>query len=287
MVEAAPSTEASGVLQIVRDRGQQRRAQAVGLHGALDPVHVLDQQHALDRERALVHQRIEQAALVRRQQRPGPVVVDADDADRPAPGSHRQEQPLGARQRIGAAPGRAIVAPRPVRGGQIGLVELVLRRVARLDGQHAILRQQQHHAYLQHQRGLIGGRPQHIVQRRGARELAAEGVERFRGPHPADRGIRLGTHPRRDIGNQKRDQHEEEERRDIGRIRAPSCAQRVHRNRVVSSNRSISRSPLSDTPQCLNPRYQASQSIYCGKRKGACDKQFGDVAHHGAARDVQ
>ena len=79
---AAPSTEASGVLQIVRDRGQQRRAQPVGLGGALDPVDVLDQLHPLDRERALVDQRIEQAALVRRQQRPGLVAVDADDADR-------------------------------------------------------------------------------------------------------------------------------------------------------------------------------------------------------------
>ena len=58
-------------LEVVRDRGQQRRAQPVGLDGALDAVHVLDQQHALDRERALVDQRIEQPALVRRQQRPG------------------------------------------------------------------------------------------------------------------------------------------------------------------------------------------------------------------------
>ena len=118
-------------LQIMRDRGQQRAAQPVGLHRALDAVHVLDQQHPLDRERALIDQRIQQAALIRRQQRAGPVVVDADDADRAAPGPHRQEQPLGARQRVRAAPGRAIVAPGPVGGGEIGLVEFVLRRIAR------------------------------------------------------------------------------------------------------------------------------------------------------------
>ena len=69
-------------LQIVRDRGQQRRAQALGLHRALDAVHVLDQLHALDRQRALVDQRVEQPPLVGRQQRPGLVAVDADDADR-------------------------------------------------------------------------------------------------------------------------------------------------------------------------------------------------------------
>ncbi|MCJ9730309.1 class I SAM-dependent methyltransferase, partial [Bradyrhizobium sp. PRIMUS42] len=33
----------------MRDRGQQRGAQALGFDGALDAVHILDQQHALDR----------------------------------------------------------------------------------------------------------------------------------------------------------------------------------------------------------------------------------------------
>ncbi len=205
-------------LEVVRDRGQERAAQPVGFHRALDAVHVLDQQHALDRERALVDQRIEQPALVRRQQGPGAVVVDADHPDRAAAGAHRQEQPFSPRQRVGAAAGRAIVAPGPVGGGEIGLIELILRRIAALDGQHSVLRQQQHHAHLEHQRDLVGGRPQHVVQRRGAGELAAEGIERFGGADAADRGVGLGAHPRRDVGDQKRDQHEEEERRDIGRV---------------------------------------------------------------------
>ena len=64
-------------LQVVRDRGQQRRAQPVGLDGALDAVHVLDQPDALDGERALIGQRVEQAPLVGRQQRSGLVAVDA------------------------------------------------------------------------------------------------------------------------------------------------------------------------------------------------------------------
>src|SRR5258705_12635557 len=45
-------------LEIVGDRSQERRAQTLRLHGALDAIHVLDQQHALDRKRALVHQGI-------------------------------------------------------------------------------------------------------------------------------------------------------------------------------------------------------------------------------------
>ena len=130
-------------LEVVRDRGQQRRAQAVGLRRALGAVDVLDQVDALDRQRALVDQRIEQPALVGREQRARLVAVDADDADRAAAGAHRQEQPLGAGQRIGAAAGRTVVLPGPVRGGQIRVVERVLRRIAGLDRDRAVLRQQQ------------------------------------------------------------------------------------------------------------------------------------------------
>ena len=184
IVLAAPRTDASGVLRSCEIEVSSAERNRSDLHGTLHPVHVLNEQHALDRKRALVHQRIEQPPLVRRKQRSGPVVVDADDADRSASGSHRQEQPLGARQRVRAAPGRAIVAPCPVRGGKIGLVELILGRIARLHGDNAILGQQQHDPHFQHQRGLVGGRPQHIIERRRARELAAEGVKRFRRPRP-------------------------------------------------------------------------------------------------------
>ena len=125
-------------LEVMGDRGQQRRAQAVGLGGALDAVHVLDQVNALDGERALVDQRVEQAALVGREQRARLVAVDADDADGAAAGVHRQEQPLGARQRIGAAAGGAVVLPGPFGRGEIGIVERVLRRIAGLHRDRAV-----------------------------------------------------------------------------------------------------------------------------------------------------
>ena len=194
-----PSIAGQRRLEVVRDRGQQRRAQPVGLDRALDAVHVLDQMHALDRQRALVDQGVEQAALVGRQQRPGLVAVDADDADGAAAGAHRQEQPLGAGQRVGAAPGGPVVLPRPFGGREIRVVERVLGRIAGLDGDRAVLRQQQHDAHLQHQRGLIGGRPQHVVERADAGQLAAEGVERLRRARALVRGHGLRAHARGDV----------------------------------------------------------------------------------------
>ena len=92
-------------LEIMRDRGQQRGAQPVRLDRALGAIHVLDETDALDGQRALIDQRVEQAALVRREQRARLVAVDADNADRAAAGAHRQEQPLRAGQRVRAAAG--------------------------------------------------------------------------------------------------------------------------------------------------------------------------------------
>ncbi len=218
----------------MRDRGQQRRSQPVGLDRALDAIHVLDQMHALDRERALVDQRVEQSPLIRREQRARLVAVDADDADRAASGAHRQEQALGAGQRIGPPPGGAVVGPCPFRGGEIGLVENVLGRVAGLHGDRAILGQQQHDADLEHQRGLIGGRPQDIIERADAGELAAEGVKQFGAARPPDRGDGLRAHARGHVGNDDRHDDEEEERRHIGRVGDRERVDRRQEEEVVA-----------------------------------------------------
>ena len=69
-------------LQVVRYRGEQRRAKAVGFRGQLGIVEILDEIDPLDGERRLIDQRIHQPPPLRRQQRSLPVVVDADDADR-------------------------------------------------------------------------------------------------------------------------------------------------------------------------------------------------------------
>ena len=116
---------------------------------------------ALDRDRRLVRQRIEQAPLVGRQQR-GLLTchwaVEPHDADQPALGPQRQEQPLGAGQRVRGTPRRLAAAPAPFGGGEIGLVQFVLRRIADAHLQIAAIRQQQHHMRLQHQ-PRSGARP--------------------------------------------------------------------------------------------------------------------------------
>ena len=167
-------------LQVMRDGSEQRRAEAIGLLPPLGLVEIVDKVHALDGKRGLVDQRVEQAALVRREQRARLVAVDADNPHDAAAGAHGEKQPLGAWQRVGAASGRAIMVPSPFRRGEISLIENVLGWITCLDGKGAIFRQQQDDADLEHQRRLIGARPKHVVERAGAGQLAAEGYRATR-----------------------------------------------------------------------------------------------------------
>ena len=185
----------------------------------------------------LIDQRIEQPALVGREQRAGLVAVDADDADGAAAGAHRQEQALRAGQRVRAAPGGAVVLPGPFRRGEIGLVEHVLRRIAGLDGDRAVLGQQQHDPHLQHQRGLVGRRPEHVVERADAGELAAERVERFGRARARHRGHRLRAAARGDIGDDDRHDREEDEGGDVGRIGDREGVDRRQEEEIVAERR--------------------------------------------------
>ena len=94
--------------------------------------------------------------------------------------------------------------------------------------------QQQHNPDLQHQGGLIGRRPEHVVQRAAACELAAEAVERFGRARAVHRGDRLGAHARRDIRDQRSHDDEKEERADIGRIGNRESIDRLHEEEVVA-----------------------------------------------------
>jgi hypothetical protein len=61
-----------------------------------------------------------------------------------------------AGQRLGVASGRLLVLARPAGGGEIGLVELVLGRPGRLDGQHTVpVRQQDDGLDAQHRSDLM------------------------------------------------------------------------------------------------------------------------------------
>ena len=203
--------------QIVRDRGQQRAAQPLGLGQHARLVEPLGERDPLDRHRRLVAQRVEQPPPVGRQQRPGRIAVDTEHADRTAAGAQWQEQALATGQCVGAASGRAVVLPGPARCRHIGGVELVLGRIARGDFEpFAVLdRQQQDGADIQHRRDLIGGRPQQIVERADRGDLAAERVELGRGLGPRPRAQDLAACPRRQIADDDRDDQKKEQREDI------------------------------------------------------------------------
>ena len=127
-------------------------------------------------------ERVEQAALLGGEQRAGALGVEADDADGAAGGAQRHEQAAGAGQRVGAAAGGAVVLVAPVRRGDVGGLERVLGRIAGADRDRAVgVGQQQDHLHVELRGDLVGGGPEHVVERRGAGELAAEGVERLGG----------------------------------------------------------------------------------------------------------
>ena len=179
-------------LEIVRDRGQQGGTQPIRLDRAFRPVHILDQVDPLDGERGLIDQGIEQTALIGGEQRPGLVAVDPHDADGAAARSHGQEQAFRTRERVRAAAGDPVVLPRPFRRRDISLVEHVLRRIAGLDDNGAVLRQQQHDPHLQHQRGLVRRCPEDVIEGTDPGQLAAERIEQFHRAHALVRGHGLG-----------------------------------------------------------------------------------------------
>ena len=224
-------------LQIMGDRREESGSQTLGFGDALDAIHILDQPDPLNCERALIPQRVEQPALIGAEQRSRLVAVDTHDADGAAPGMHRQKQALGAGQRIGAAAGCAIVLPGPSRGGKVGAVENVFRRVAGLHRNGTLFGQQQNHPYLEHQRGLIGGRPQHVVERRSAGKFAAEGIERLGRARPIHCRHRLSPAARRHVRDQKRDEREKAEGSEIGRIGEREPEIRRDKNGVVAYRR--------------------------------------------------
>ncbi len=220
--------------EIVRDRGQQRLPQPVRFGQQLRPVEVLDEANPLDRQPALVGQRIEEPSPLGRQDRPRDIAVDADDADRAPARVHRQEEALGARQGVGAPARGPVVVEAPFGGPDVGLVELVLGRVAGRDRDAPRLRQEHHDPDLQHRRDLEHRRPQHVVEVAATRELAAEAVERLRGAGAplGDHGFRAG--PGREVRHEERHHREEEQGRDIARVRDGEGVERRQEEEVVA-----------------------------------------------------
>ncbi len=152
----------------------------------------------------------------------------------PRPVRIGRNKPLCAGQRVGTASGGSIVLPRPLRRCDIGLVEHVLRRVADLDGDRSVLRQQDDHAHVQHQCGLVGRRPQHVVEGTDAGELAAEGIKRLQRAYApmCDDGLRASA--RGKMRHDNGDYRKEQERRDIDRVGNRERVDRRQEEEVVT-----------------------------------------------------
>ena len=120
-------------LQVVGDRGEQRRAQPVGF----GMVRSARSMSSTRRTRSIASAAWSIRASSSRRwsgvsSGPGLSLSMPTTPIGAAAGAHRQEQPFGARQRVGAAPGRAVVFPGPFGGGEVGLVERVFGRIAGL-----------------------------------------------------------------------------------------------------------------------------------------------------------
>ena len=132
------------------------------------------------------------------------------------------------------ATGHAVVLPCPFRRRDVGFVEDILGRIAGLDDDGPVLRQQQHHAHFQHQRGLVGRRPQHVVEGADPGQLAAEGVEQFDVANAVVRRHGLRAHARGNVGHHDGHDGEEHEGGDVGRIGDGEGVERRQEEEIVA-----------------------------------------------------
>ena len=95
------------------------------------------------------------------------------------------------------------------------------------------LRQQDHHAHLQHQRDLVHRRPQQVVQVRSAGQLAAELIQLLGGARALPRHDRLGADARGQVAGDHRGHAEEEQCGDVLRILDGEGVERRQEEEVV------------------------------------------------------
>ena len=238
----------------MRDRGEQDRAQPLGLRQHPGLVDLLRQADALDRHCGLVEQRVEETAFVGGEQRPWSLPVEADDADAAEAGPDRQEQAFAPGKRFGASTGRAVVGPAPVCCGEVGSIELVLRRVANPHFQPTLLLQEQHHVELQHRGDLKRRRPEQIIQAGDAGDLPAEGIERLGGAGPQPDRDRLVAHPPREVARHQRRGKEEGKRHHVLGVGNGEGVQRRQEEEVVGEY--AHEGSENGRPQAVAPRDQ-------------------------------
>ena len=117
--------------EIVRYRGEQRRAQPIGLGGELGAARC-PRRGAPARSRAQPDPRVRQTAGAAPgvSSGPGLSLSIPTTPTAPRPVRMRQEQALGTGQRVGSAAGRPVVLPGPFRRSDVSLVQHVFGRIA-------------------------------------------------------------------------------------------------------------------------------------------------------------
>ncbi len=230
--------------QVVRQAGQQGRAQAFRFRRQPCVLDVGDEVGALYRDGGLIRQRAEQPAVLGRKRAVPSLDLDAQHPDRSPAGLQGQEQPGRGRQRGGAASGGFGVRPRPFRRRPRLVVQPVFRRIARPDDKLAALRphlesrsrrlrQQDQRPAVDCRGNVVDDRPQHVVLVGRRRDLAAEAVQVGGAPGAQPRRLDLGADAGGKVAGDDGGQQEEHHRQDVLDIGDVEREQRIGEEEVV------------------------------------------------------
>jgi hypothetical protein len=197
--------------QIVRDRAEQRVAEALGLHAHLGLLRLVGQMRPLDGQRGLVRECLQLVKLVRRVERVSVGGPDPENAYGSARRLQRQIERGGARQGGSAEARGLMVLMDPLGHAELVRVELELAAAPGLQGLAAAAGQEHHDLAAKHVADVPGRDRKELVEAARARELSAHRVERRRPLLALARGVGLHPDPRREAARHQADhQHHEE-----------------------------------------------------------------------------
>ena len=182
------------------------------------------------------------------------------------------------RQRARAPAGRLVVLPGPVRGAPGGRRHLIFGRIAGCDLEPVtVLRQQHQRMALQGRGDVMHCRPQHVVERSGAGDPAAEVVEVGRAPGGQAHGLDLRLEPRRQVADDHRDHEEEDDRQHVLAALDDEGVVRLGEEEVVGDEAQqarVDRRPQAEADRGEQNRHQKDQR-QVGERQEAI-RHMGD-----------
>ena len=198
--------------EIVRDRAQQRVAQALGLGADLRPLRVLGEPGPLNGQRGLAREGLELVELLRRLQRTRILGPEPEHPHGAARAGQRQVERGGARERIGALAGDLPVLMDPLTDRQLARVHRELGGVALVRAQSPVrLREQHHDLGPEHLRDVPDRHLQQLAEATRAGQLAAHRVQRGHAPLALPGRLGLGADAHREAADHEgHHQHDRE-----------------------------------------------------------------------------